>query len=49
MQACPNPAFNTDRHRQAFGPAAMMRDMSLIVARRDGRITGFLMTSTRKY
>src|SRR6476661_1005367 len=28
--------------------AAMMRDMPLIVARRDGRIAGFLMTSTRE-
>jgi predicted GNAT superfamily acetyltransferase len=26
---------------------AMMRDMPLIVARREGRITGFLMTTTR--
>jgi len=28
--------------------AAMMRSMPLIVARRSGRITGFLMTSTRE-
>lgn len=27
--------------------AAMMQEMPLIVARRDGRITGFLMTTTR--
>lgn len=27
---------------------AMMRDMPLIVARRDGRVTGFLMTTTRE-
>ncbi|WP_123416893.1 GNAT family N-acetyltransferase [Pseudomonas brassicacearum] len=28
--------------------AAMMQDMPLIVARRDGRVTGFLMTTSRE-
>jgi len=38
-------ALSTSRPRSRI--AEMMREMPLIIARRDGRVVGFLMTSTR--